>query len=163
MTGVQTCALPILSIASAIMVAAALLGQASVPAAAKAKKKARTATFKVRIENISDPAGQTAKDGTRWPFALSPGLYVVDRKGAGVFKEGQKASAGLESQAEDGNPAGLADALKASRHDGHGVFNTPVGASAPAPIGPGGAYEFNVTPRFHIAISPLCSSCTRAR
>lgn len=134
-----------LSIASAIMLAAALLMQASVLASAKTKKKARTGVFKVRIENISDPAGQTAKDGTRWPFALSPGLYVVDRKGTGVFREGQKASAGLESQAEDGNPAGLADALKAAGHDGHGVFNTPVGASGPAPIGPGGAYEFTLT------------------
>ncbi|NIR52791.1 hypothetical protein GWO43_29635, partial [candidate division KSB1 bacterium] len=26
-----------------------------------------------------------------------------------------------------------------------GVFNTPVGASSPAPIGPGGAYEFTFT------------------
>ena len=132
-------------IASAVMIAAALCAQASVPAAAKAKKKAPTATFKVRIENISSPDGQTAKDGARWPFALSPGLYAIGQKGAGVFKEGQKASAGLESQAEDGNPAGLADALKATGHDGHGVFNTPVGASGPAPIGPGGAYEFTFT------------------
>ena len=27
----------------------------------------------------------------------------------------------------------------------HGVFNTPVGADGPGPIGPGGAYEFTVT------------------
>src|ERR1051325_7369883 len=132
------------AIASVVMLAAALCAQASVAAAVKAKKNARTATFRVRIENISSPAGQTAKDGTRWPFALSPGLYVLDRKGAGVFKEGRKASAGLESQAEDGNPAGLADALKATGHDGHHAFNTPAGASGPAPIGPGGAYEFTV-------------------
>jgi hypothetical protein len=26
----------------------------------------------------------------------------------------------------------------------HGVFNTPVGATAPGPIGPGAAYEFSV-------------------
>jgi hypothetical protein len=25
----------------------------------------------------------------------------------------------------------------------HGIFNTPVGASGPGPIGPGGAYEFS--------------------
>jgi hypothetical protein len=99
----------------------------------------------VRVENISAAEGQTAKDGTRWPFALSPGLYVVGQKPVALFREGRKASAALESQAEDGNPAALAAALKAAGHAGHGVFNTPVGAGGPAPIGPGGAYEFTVT------------------
>jgi hypothetical protein len=109
-----------------------------------AEKPARRVTFKVRIENISGPEGQTASDGTRWPFALSPGFYVVDGKGVGLFKEGERASAGLEVQAEDGNPEGLVEGLEAMRHDAalHGVFNTPAGAGAPGPIGPGAAYEF---------------------
>ena len=68
-----------------------------------AKKAARQVTFKVRIENISSPEGQAASDGTRWPFALSPGLYVLDEKGVALFREGCKADAGLESQAEDVN------------------------------------------------------------
>lgn len=129
--------------ATALLLAVALCSQASVTAFGKAKK-VRSATFKVRIENVSGAEGQPAKDGTRWPFALSPGLYVVDQKPVALFKEGRKASAGLEAQAEDGNPAGLAEALKAINHSAHGVFNTPVGASGPAPIGPGGAYEFTV-------------------
>jgi len=124
-----------------ILLAAVFGAQAAF--AGKAKRRARTATFKVRIENVSDTNGQTAKDGTRWPFALSPGLYVAGAKPVALFKEGRKASAGLESQAEDGNPAGLFNAVEALLKEGHsGVFNTPVGASAPAPIGPGGAYEF---------------------
>jgi hypothetical protein len=130
-------------IAAAVLLAAAFAAQASFAFAVKAKKSSRAATFRVRIENVSAADGQTAKDGTRWPFALSPGLYVAGAKPVALFKEGHKASAGLESQAEDGNPSGLAQALEAVRRDGHhGVFHTPVGAGAPAPIGPGGAYEF---------------------
>jgi hypothetical protein len=112
-----------------------------------AKKAARQVTFKVRIENISSPEGQAAADGTRWPFALSPGLYVVSEKGAMLFREGRRAGAGLEAQAEDGNPEALARSFGAVKHDAgrHGVFNTPAGASAPGPIGPGAAYEFNVS------------------
>jgi len=132
-------------ITAVVLLAAALCAQAAFAGAGKAKKSARTATFKVRIENVSTADGQTAKDGTRWPFALSPGLYVAGSKPVALFKEGRKASAGLESQAEDGNPAGLVKALEALRQEGRsGVFNTPVGASAPAPIGPGGAYEFTL-------------------
>lgn len=112
-----------------------------------AKRAAREVTFKVRIENISSPEGQTAAGGTRWPFALSPGLYVVDGKGLKLFKEGARATAGLEGQAEDGNPGGLLKALEGMSHDAaqHGVFNTPAGASGPGPIGPGGAYEFTLS------------------
>jgi hypothetical protein len=131
-------------IAAAVVLATVMGAQASLANAGKARKVVRTATFKVRIENVSAADGQTAKDGTRWPFALSPGLYVVGRKPVALFREGQRASAGLESQAEDGNPSGLVQALEALRHEGHGVFNTPAGAGGPAPIGPGGAYEFTV-------------------
>jgi hypothetical protein len=121
-----------------------------------AKKAAREVTFKVRIENISSPEGQTASDGTRWPFALSPGFFVVDGKGVRLFKEGERAAAGLEGQAEDGNPEGLVKGLEAMRHDAalHGVFNVPVGAGAPGPIGPGAAYEFNLsaTPKMKLTL-----------
>ncbi|HYY96953.1 MAG TPA: spondin domain-containing protein [Pyrinomonadaceae bacterium] len=131
--------------AAAFALAAALCAQAAFAATGRAKRAARTATFKVRIENVSAAEGQASKDGARWPFALSPGLYVVGAKPVALFKEGRKASAGLESQAEDGNPSGLVRALEALGHEGHGVFDTPVGAGAPAPIGPGGAYEFTLT------------------
>lgn len=123
-----------------------LCAQTLVAGAKGAKKAAGAVTFKVRIENISSPEGQTASGGMRWPFALSPGFYVVDGKGLKLFKEGARATAGLEGQAEDGNPEGLVKALETMHHDAalHGVFNTPAGATAPAPIGPGGAYEFTV-------------------
>src|SRR5689334_10997333 len=106
-------------IAVSLLLAAALCAQAAFAFAGKAKRGARTATFRVRIENVSDTNGQTAKDGTRWPFALSPGLYVAGAKPVTLFKEGRKASPGLESQAEDGNPSGLFNSLEALIKEGH--------------------------------------------
>ena len=114
-----------------------------------------TATkFTVRIENISSTDGQTAADGTRWPFALSPGMFVLNQKNP-LFTEGKAAKAnGLEAQAEDGNPAGLVSSLEKMHHAGalHGVFNTPAGAMGPGPIGPGAAYEFSfsATPKMKL-------------
>src|ERR1700759_4482179 len=67
-------------ITAVVLLAAALCAQAAFAGAGKAKKSVRTATFKVRIENVSTADGQIAKDGTRWPFALSPGLYVASAK-----------------------------------------------------------------------------------
>jgi hypothetical protein len=109
-------------------------------------KKGQEVTFRVRIENVSDKDGQVAKDGNRWPFALSPGMWVVHRNEVRLYKEGNKALSGLELQTEDGNPSGLIQYLDGHHNQmAHGVFNTPVGATAPAPILPGGAYEFTFT------------------
>lgn len=117
-----------------------------VPSLAQGKEEVK---FQVRIENISAKDGQTAKDGTRWPFALSPGLWVVHEREVRLFHEGRPAVNGLESLAEDGNPGDLVKMLEARQHEAmqHGVFNTPVGANGPAPILPGGAYEFSLTAR----------------
>ncbi len=114
-------------------------------------------TFKVRVENVSKSELVTT-GGAKYPFAVSPGLFMVSKSGVELFKAGGKASAGLEAQAEDGNPGVLADELK-SKYAGNtmGVFNTPVGANGPAPILPsfasgsaqmmttGGAFEFTFT------------------
>jgi len=102
--------------------------------------------FTVRIENISSADGQVAADGSKWPFALSPGMFVLNEKNP-IFTEGKSATKGLEAQAEDGNPAGLVASLETMHHSGtlHGVYNTPAGAMGPGPIGPGGAYEFSFT------------------
>jgi hypothetical protein len=108
---------------------------------------AEPTTFKVQIENISSPDRQTASNGSKWPFALSPGIWVVHDKDVKLFTTDKKDSGmGLEAQAEDGNPAVLAKSLEG--HKGvmsFGVFNTPVGADKPGPIIPGGSYEFTFT------------------
>ncbi len=123
------------------VVAALVLGmQASV----LAKKK--TAVFKVRIENISNSGGLAAQDGSKYPFALSPGMFIVTGDKMNFFKAGKKAGDGLEAQAEDGNPEILAKSLLTEIGSTKmGIFNLPVGADKPAPILPGGAYEFTFT------------------
>jgi len=119
--------------------AALVLGmQASVFA-----KKKKTATFKIRIENVSSSDGLAAADGSKYPFALSPGMYVVTNDKANFFKAGKKASAGLEAQAEDGNPEFLSkNLLTAVGSARMGIFNMPVGLDKASPLLPGGAFEF---------------------
>jgi hypothetical protein len=122
--------------------------------------KSKDVKFTVRIENLSSADGQTASNGTKWPFALSPGLWVVHEREVRLFREGLRAVNGLEAQAEDGNPGDLVKMLDARGHNGadgamlHGVFNTPAGASQPGPIGPGSAYEFSFSakPGMHLSV-----------
>jgi hypothetical protein len=124
---------------------AALLALSAAVAPALAQDSMDKAThFKVRIENIS--AGNVLKVATGGdpPFAISLGMWAIHTKDAPVFTPGQKdRGKGLETQAEDGNPAVLAESLK---HEpgviSAGVFTTPEGASGPAPAGPGQAFEF---------------------
>lgn len=116
--------------------------------------------FTVRIENISAPDSQVAKDGTKWSFVLSPGPWVLHEREVRLFREGKPAVAGLEAQAETGNPSEIIQQLEARKHEGHhgemlhGVFNTPVGASGPGPLLPGGAYEFSfmATPGMRLSV-----------
>ena len=125
----------------ALIIALSFGTQARVFAVAKHTKK--EATFKVRIENISNPEGLDAQDGSKYPFALSPGLFLVTDKKMDLFKEGKKAGDELGSQAEDCNPEFLAKKFLTKLGSlNEGVFNMPVGAAMPAPILPGGAFEF---------------------
>lgn len=106
-------------------------------------KGKRSATFKVRIENISDKGGLTAKDGSKYPFAVSPGFYVASDADVGLFKVGKKASPALRSLAEEGDPTLLTGFISSQSFTGHsGIFNQPVGATMAAPILPDGAFEF---------------------
>jgi hypothetical protein len=115
---------------------------------AVATRKVEPTKFTIRVENISNPAGMTASNGEKFPFALSPGMFVLSEKSAALFTEGKAARKnGLEMQAEDGDPAGLVNSLLAMHHSSnlHGVFNMPVGALAAGPIRPGDSFEFTVT------------------
>lgn len=114
---------------------------------AVATRKSEPTKFTVRVENISSPEGMTASNGEKFPFALSPGMFVFSDKKAALFTEGKPARKnGLEMQAEDGDPAGLVASLVAMHHSSnlHDVFNTPLGAMAAGPIRPGESYEFTV-------------------
>ena len=107
------------------------------------KKVKKTANFKVRIENISNSDGLMANDGSKYPFAISPGVFVLTQKGNDFFSVGKKASDGVEAQAEDGNPEVLSKKLLTKIGSVNmGIFNTPFGGNMPAPAFPGGAFEF---------------------
>jgi hypothetical protein len=115
---------------------------------AVATRKSEPTRFTVRVENISNPEGMTASNGEKFPFALSPGMFVLSEKNAPFFTEEKAARQnGLEMQAEDGDPAGLIKSLETMHHSSnlHGVFNVPVGAMAAGPIRPGDSFEFTVT------------------
>ena len=139
-------------IISLALLSVALVAQIVVTSSTSASKAATK--FTVRVENISNPDGQTASTGAKWPFALSPGIFVLNDRNV-LFTEGKPAKVnGLEAQAEDGNPVGLVSSLEMMHHAGalHGVYNTPMGAMGPGPITPGGAYEFsfNATPKMRL-------------
>lgn len=104
----------------------------------------KTATFKVRIENIGSSDGLAANDGSTYPFALSPGMFIVNHKKQYFFDEGEKANEALELQAEDGNPEVLSKKLLTKVGSIYmGIFNTPAGADKPGPLLPGNSYEFS--------------------
>jgi len=129
------------------------------PVGAAGPDNLRDVRFNVRIENISMKNGFTASDGTKFSVALSPGLWVVHQSGIRLFKEGMAASNPLERQAEDGDPSELARSLVASSQGRmqHGIFNTPLGANSPGPIGPGATYEFafTATPQMRLSMTMM--------
>jgi hypothetical protein len=133
------------SIFAAVIIAiTAFVGINGMAVSAHGKKK--TATFKVRVENVASKEGVAAQDGSKYQFALSPGFYVISERDSMLFSAGKKASLALESQAEDGNPDHFADTLigKVGRAE-LGEFKNPVGADMPSPIFSGGAFEFSFT------------------
>ena len=132
----------------AVFLALLLAGYLAQFTVATATRNVAPKRFTVRVENISNPEGMTASNGQKFPFALSPGMFVLSDKSAALFTEGKPARKnGLEMQSEDGDPSGLVASLMTMHHSSnlHGVFNTPVGAMAAGPIRPGDSYEFTVT------------------
>jgi len=120
-----------------------LVGGSSTFAAGTVEKK--EVAFRVRVENIADASGITAQDGSKYPFALSPGFFIVSNKRSPIFESGKSASPQLEAQAEDGNPSlFLKKYLTRVGSVYANVFNKPLGSDIAAPIFAGGAFEFLV-------------------
>lgn len=108
-----------------------------------AKKVRAQASFTVKIENISSVDGLIAQDGSKYPFAISPGVFIVTDKKMDLFKEGKKAGEALQSQAEEGNPELLAkEFLTRVGSINEGVFSKPLGSEMPSPLLPGHSFEF---------------------
>ena len=92
-----------------------------------------------------DPSGLAAvlAAGTGVNTPLAPVAYTVHTEAGALFSPGQASSAGLESLAEDGNPAALVAGLGGSNS---GAAAVPHGAGAPGPIfPPAGNYSFEIT------------------
>ena len=109
-----------------------------------AKKGRAQATFTVKVENISNPDGLVAQDGTKYPFAISPGLFLITEKKMDLFREGKKASNGLQSQAEEGDPSLLAKYFLTKVCSlNEGVFSKPEGSDMASPLLPTYSFEFS--------------------
>jgi hypothetical protein len=134
-----------IALAAVVAVASAADNDASHEHAATT---ART-TFTVRIENVSTPTTLRSSAGATAPAPNSPGLWVVHTGTDVVFTEGKlDRGAGLEAQAEDGDPAKLAASVKRAKGVvASGVFDTPVGGAKAGPALPGDAYQFTFQAR----------------
>jgi hypothetical protein len=104
------------------------------------------------LEALAEDGGVAAlsaavAESTGVTSPIAPGAYAVHRAPSVLFMAGTPdKSRGLEALAEDGDPSALATALGADAAvTVAGAFNTPVGASSPAPAFPGDAYSFEFT------------------
>ena len=96
-----------------------------------------TVTFRVRIQNNSPESDV--------PTLFAPGAWALHREADPLFTSGEAdRGEGLESLAEDGDPAKLVETLLAKGLTA-GSFNTPVCADSPRPLQTGEFYEFEVT------------------
>ncbi|ELZ99000.1 hypothetical protein C440_01550 [Haloferax mucosum ATCC BAA-1512] len=99
-------------------------------------------TLTVRVENVSTAETLQTSDGSK-PGVLAPVAYAVHGEDASLFTEGEAASPGLETLAEDGGPDGLVEEASMSVESA-GAAAVPEGGDEPGPITPGGAYTFSV-------------------
>ncbi len=90
-------------------------------------------TYHFTMTNISGNSGALVTP-------LAPLFYATHNDHWSLFMNGEAASAGLESLAEDGSPAALIAEHSASAHVGE------IGAAGSGPILTGGTFNFSVTP-----------------
>lgn len=132
-----------ISLALLISILLAACGQTSItsPTPTSADPPQVTETnFTIRIENVST-ANTLATSTGSVAVPLSPGAYIVHSGNKSPLLEPRNpAGKALEAVAEDGNAALFPTEVVGSK-----VFNTPIGADAPGPIFPGGAYEFKIS------------------
>jgi len=75
-------------------------------------KAVEAVTFKVLVESVTEDDTLALPDGTRTKAPVSPGVYLVARKGDAVFESGARVSGTpFEPLAEDGNPDLLVSAI----------------------------------------------------
>ena len=114
------------------------------------------------IAEDGNPAelGASLAERTGLIVPLSPGVWAVHKEDVmPLFTSGEAdRGLGLEAIAEDGSAGELGDNLPNVEGVGSSaVFNTPVGADMPGPIGPGGSYEFTVAakPGYNLSMATM--------
>ncbi len=130
----------------------AMMAVAAPAAAQDADPRPDGTVFVATIENVSTPETLPTSTGSV-AVPLSPGAYVVHKAGRNPLVEPRNAaSTALESLAEDGDPSGFPALIKGAK-----VFNTPVGASAPGPLLPGGKYQFEFVakPGYELSLATM--------
>ncbi len=97
-------------------------------------------------DGTAGPLGEALVGLTGTTTPLAPGAFAAHTDEVSLFTLGQPdAGLGLEAIAEDGDPAGLADALGTlDQVSAAGAFAIPAGADEPGPLLPGGSYTFEV-------------------
>jgi hypothetical protein len=132
------------AIIRAVAIATSLLSAAAATTKISAQEKA-PARFTVRIENVSTTATLKLSNGNTAPAPTSPGAWAIHTGSNPFFTpDSYDRGEGLESQAEDGNPAMLAEAVaKKGSVKSSGTYTTSIGASEPGPLFPGKAIEFS--------------------
>jgi hypothetical protein len=134
-----------MSIVRAVSLAAAALLLAH---GAMAQGASAATTFTIRVENVSKGEVLRLSTGGTAPFVSAPVLWAVGAAADNPLFVGGRPDAGLglETLAETGNPARLAENIgSAAGAVTVGVAARPLGASADGPLAPGQAYEFEVT------------------
>jgi hypothetical protein len=102
-----------------------------------------TMPFTIRVENVSTTETLKPSDGSMQAVPIAPVAWVVHTNTSPIFtSEMADRGLGLESLAEDGSPVSLVESLGKKVGFASGAAAVPVGGTEPAPIGPGGAYEF---------------------
>lgn len=110
---------------------------------------AEATSFTVRVDNVSTESTLKLSSGGTAPAQTAPVLWVVHTQTDPLFTKGQHdRGLGLESLAEDGSPARLAESLHGKPGiSSVGAVAVPVGATEPGPILPSHAYEFELSAR----------------
>lgn len=97
-------------------------------------------------DGFIDALSMDTQEATGLIVPLSPGAWAAHDDGIQPIYEIDTPDfgEGLEAIAEDGMAAMLAEALAVKEGvNSSGAFDTPVGASGPGAIGPGGSYQFS--------------------
>jgi hypothetical protein len=114
--------------------------------------------FEVTVTNVSEPGTITTSDGDDVAVPLSPTAYAVHSPDVSAFSEGESASGGLESLAEDGDPSTLGESLSMVEGvETADAVATPDGAEEAGPLGPGASYTFEVEagPGRHLTLATM--------